>query len=499
MAKEKITDLEEWYKQESSKAITDNYKKRLNDEYNKRKASGQNAPEKWKLGNEEDNARMRKANPSYAQAQDNAKGRSKRAGESMTNVAEGVARGTAVATAVTGNKKEAIEMSKTANKLDKAGDKQKKERKQKAKEAKESKKSSVSTVEEPLNEEPLEKETPKSSNHESSKSSSSTSTEKADNDYTLEEIIRLNNNNIEEIQKWFDEHKDYIWGPKTKKWAKENGVVNNNDPLYNEKVTFDDYANSTSDAQDKEAYEDAQVYENVSDVLKGDKKKYNDMNDLTKVFWEEASNVDDSYKENIGRTLLGMYKNGELDGNTNDPEKNKQIARERLGYFILNGLGTSLINSSLVARGSSPSQESDIQKIRREKLEGALERYNKKRDEIMTKTIDQMGLNAELLNKFNMDTDMLKNNKIFEEVAKSRDRKNYERTLKAYKVAGDYLKGLSNDEKQNVFMAIMALNSNDGKSAAVSYLTATLGKDFINKIYDFLEDLGIFEGGGDDE
>ena len=155
--------------------------------------------------------------------------------------------------------------------------------------------------------------------------------------------------------------------------------------------------------------------------------------------------------------------------------------------FIVKEYGD--IGAPYIASGTSGMEFEENNGIfRNEKLEGALERYNKKRDETMSKTLEQLGLNAELLNKFNIDTDTLKNNKIFDEVSKSRDRKNIERTIRAYKVAGEYLDKLSDEQKKNVFMAIMAMNSNDAKSAGIGYLTTTLGDTVVGRILEAFND-----------
>lgn len=248
------------------------------------------------------------------------------------------------------------------------------------------------------------------------------------------------------------------------------------------KSSLGDLKKNTNDTQYVDALNDSEFVSDVADTMKKDESDYDDMSKIVEKFNEKSSNIDDYYKENLPKTLWNMYKDGDLDGTSGDKEKDKKEAKKRLGYFILNGLGTGLVNASLVARGSAPSQESDLQKVRREKLEGALDRYNQKRNETMNTTIKQLGLNSEMLNKFNMDVDTLKNNKIFDEVSKALDRKGMERTIKAYSLAGNYLEGLTEEQKSNVFMAIMALNSNDGKSAGISYLVSTLGKPLADNI-----------------
>lgn len=239
------------------------------------------------------------------------------------------------------------------------------------------------------------------------------------------------------------------------------------------KKSLDDV--KTNDSYEKEGLDDSKYIEKVGDTQKKNSTDLEDMNKITSKLNESMSEVDDFYKENLPKTLWRMYKDGDID-------------KKQLGYFILNSLGTNLVNASQIARGSAPSVESDLNKMRRAKLEGGLERYNKKRDESMSKTLDQLGMNTEMLQKFNVDVDTLKNNKIFDQVSKALDRKGMERTIQAYKTAGNYLSNLTDEQKSDVFMAIMALNSKDGQSAGISYLTSTLGKPLADNIISLFKD-----------
>ena len=374
---------------------------------------------------------MMKENPQYAKDITNKINQSLKAGQSISKMAEGFANEGAVISALSGNKESAKELAKASKGINNGEKTMKYLRKGQKSDKKE----------EPKKTQP-----------------------KDENSYTLDEVVKLNNGDPKKVREWIDNHPKYEVGDKTKKWLEENKVDEETKMEdENKKTTLKDLEKSAKDEQDKEAYSDAQVFENVTDALKKDKNDYDDMNKITDKFYEKSSNIDDYYKENLPKSIWNMYKNGEFNGDTGDKKKDKRIAKERLGYLIMNHLGNGLINASLIARGSSPTQVSDLQKIRNEKLEGALERYNKKRDETMSKTLGQLGLNAELLNKFNIDVDTFKNNKIFDDVSKSRDRKNIERTIRAYKVAGEYLDKLSDEQKKNVFMAIMAINSNDAQ------------------------------------
>ena len=419
-----MNELDKWYEEMMERTLTDTEKNRIQKEYDKRKEKGKGKPFFWVPSAEESNAIMMKENPQYAKDMTNKTNQSLKAGQSTAKTAKGLANGGVVVSALNGDKETAKELAKVSKEINNSEKTMKSIRKGQKSDKKE----------EPKKTQP-----------------------KDENSFILDEVVKLNNGKPKKVEE-------------------------------DKKTTLKDLEKSSKDEQDKEAYSDAQVFENVTDTLKKDENDYDDMNKITDKFYEKSSNIDDYYKENIPKSIWSMYKNGEFDGNTGDEKKDKRIAKERLGYLILNHLGNGLVNASLIARGSSPTQVSDLQKIRNEKLEGALERYNKKRDETMSKTLEQLGLNAELLNKFNIDTDTLKNNKIFDEVSKSRDRKNIERTIKAYKVAGEYLDKLSDEQKKNVFMAIMAVNSNDAKSAGIGYLTTTLGDTVVGRILEAFND-----------
>ena len=419
-----MNELDKWYEEMMERTLTDTEKNRIQKEYDKRKEKGKGKPFFWVPSAEESNAIMMKGNPQYAKDMTNKTNQSLKAGQSTAKTAKGLANGGVVVSALNGDKETAKELAKVSKEINNSEKTMKSIRKGQKSDKKE----------EPKKTQP-----------------------KDENSFILDEVVKLNNGDPKKVEE-------------------------------DKKTTLKDLEKSSKDEQDKEAYSDAQVFENVTDTLKKDENDYDDMNKITDKFYEKSSNIDDYYKENIPKSIWSMYKNGEFDGNTGDEKKDKRIAKERLGYLIINHLGNGLVNASLIARGSSPTQVSDLQKIRNEKLEGALERYNKKRDETMSKTLEQFGLNAELLNKFNIDTDTLKNNKIFDEVSKSRDRKNIERTIRAYKVAGEYLDKLSDEQKKNVFMAIMAINSNDAKSAGIGYLTTTLGDTVVGRILEAFND-----------
>lgn len=467
-----MNELDEWYEEMMKKALTDTEKNRIQKEYDKRKEKGKGKPFFWFPSGEESNAIMMKGNPQYAKDITNKINQSLKAGQSISKMAEGFANTGMVISALNGDKETAKELAKTSKGIRKG-----------------------------------EKEMKKLSKGNKSESPKEKTESKPINYDNLNESFNNPNSTFEGLKKYYQGEKgmsdnefakliegsDWSKGKKAEEWLNNHNVNNGNigtvsnkgsNNKKEEKTTFEDLEKSSNDEQDKEAYSDAQVYENVADASKKDENDYDDMNKIVDKLYEKSSNIDDYYKENIPKSIWSMYKNGEFDGNTGDKKKDKKIGKEHLGYLIMNHLGNGIVNASLIARGSSPTQVSDLQKIRNAKLEGALERYNKKRDETMSKTLGQLGLNAELLNKFNLDLDTLKNNKIFEEVSKSRDRKNFERTIRAYAVAGKYLGGLTDKQKKDIGLAIMALNSKDSKDVAISTIAMTIGDRGLNAILD---------------
>lgn len=317
-------------------------------------------------------------------------------------------------------------------------------------------------------------------------------TKKSDNDYNLEDVLKINDNDPIKVREWIRNHPKYEIGNKTQSWLDNNPISTSNDSSDEKngnKKSMKDLKNENTDSMVAEGLDDSEVVENLGDESKKTADDLTKMNDeWVKSLNDSYSNIEDNYSENIPTYLWSMYKNGEFDGTTGDEKKDKKIGKERFGYLLLNQLGNNLVNASLIARGSAPSAESDLQKIRREKLEGGLERYNEKRKSTMNNLIEQIGLDGKLLAEYNMDVDKLATNQKFTRMAKALDRKDMERTLKAYKFAGDYLANVPDEEKSNIFLTIMALNSNDGTSAGITYLTSVLGKPATDKILGFLKD-----------
>ena len=101
-------------------------------------------------------------------------------------------------------------------------------------------------------------------------------------------------------------------------------------------------------------------------------------------------NVDDAYVENLPHFIWDEYgylkKAYENKGYTEKDAK-KQAAKQT-GYFLIQNLGTALSNMSHTIKGDGAQEKSDYEKVQESRLQGAMERYNKKLDESMQKDID---------------------------------------------------------------------------------------------------------------
>ena len=119
-----------------------------------------------------------------------------------------------------------------------------------------------------------------------------------------------------------------------------------------------------------------------------DQERYNKiMEAADKLF---NGNVDDAYVENLPHFIWDEY--GYLKKayeNKGYEEKDaKKLAGKQTGYFLLQNLGTALSNMSHTIKGDGAQEKSDYDKVQESRLQGAMERYNKKLDESMQKDID---------------------------------------------------------------------------------------------------------------
>jgi len=101
-------------------------------------------------------------------------------------------------------------------------------------------------------------------------------------------------------------------------------------------------------------------------------------------------NVDDAYVENLPHFIwdeYGYLKKAYENKGYIEKDAKKQAAKQT-GYFLLQNLGTALANMSHIIKGDGTQEKSDYEKVQESRLQGAMERYNKRLDEGMQKDID---------------------------------------------------------------------------------------------------------------
>ena len=101
-------------------------------------------------------------------------------------------------------------------------------------------------------------------------------------------------------------------------------------------------------------------------------------------------NVDDAYVENLPHFIwdeYGYHKKAYENKGYTEKDAKKQAAKQT-GYFLIQNLGTALSNMSHTIKGDGAQEKSDYEKVQESRLQGAMERYNKRLDESMQKDID---------------------------------------------------------------------------------------------------------------
>lgn len=127
------------------------------------------------------------------------------------------------------------------------------------------------------------------------------------------------------------------------------------------------------------------------------KNLYDTMEDEYKKKYENRKNAAE-LAEFMPKWAIAHY----LDGDFGKRGSGKALGT--LGYFLMDKIGTSLSNASLVARGMSPSQKTALQTYNETMLENAMKRDDVNRSQIMSLDLDNVSKNADALRQAGYDT-----------------------------------------------------------------------------------------------
>lgn len=143
-----------------------------------------------------------------------------------------------------------------------------------------------------------------------------------------------------------------------------------------------------------------------------------------------------------------------------------------LGYFLLDKIGTSMVNASLVARGMNPSQTTMLQKYNEKMMDTAIERDDKNRAKINEEKINNVIKNSDALREAGYASEVkLGNDMASKYLSQHADQVDEQAYLQLKKQAASWYNKLSDDDKMMVdrLMLAMSTNPNERQKAILKY------------------------------
>lgn len=132
-----------------------------------------------------------------------------------------------------------------------------------------------------------------------------------------------------------------------------------------------------------------------------------------------------------------------------------------LGYFLLDKIGASLVNASLVARGMTPTQKSALEQYNTKMMEAAINRDDKNRTKINEEKVNTIIKNSDALRQAGYDTEVtLGNDMASKYLSQHADQIDEQVYLKLKKQAADWYDKLSDSEKMSVDRLFLAMSTN---------------------------------------
>lgn len=148
-----------------------------------------------------------------------------------------------------------------------------------------------------------------------------------------------------------------------------------------------------------------------------------------------------------------------LEGNFGKKGSAKAIGT--LGYFLLDKIGASLVNASLVARGMTPTQKSALEQYNTKMMEAAINRDDKNRTKINEEKVNTIIKNSDALRQAGYDTEVtLGNDMASKYLSQHADQIDEQVYLKLKKQAADWYDKLSDSEKMSVDRLFLAMSTN---------------------------------------
>ena len=130
-----------------------------------------------------------------------------------------------------------------------------------------------------------------------------------------------------------------------------------------------------------------------------------------------------------------------------------------LGYFLLDKIGASLTNASLVARGMSPTQKTALQDYNEQMMKEAITRDSKTRTKAAEEKINNWVKKNDKLVQAGFDSMTLGNDLASKIVSKGFDNLDEANMLRLKKEMAEYYDKLSDEDKKSMMRVIAALST----------------------------------------
>jgi hypothetical protein len=198
----------------------------------------------------------------------------------------------------------------------------------------------------------------------------------------------------------------------------------------------------------------------------------------------KVGNINPEYIKSLPKFLLQAYKQGEFG------EPSSTDAKARLGYFIINNLGTALTNASATIKGG-PQTQSQWQQIQNTNLQQGLQRHNKLISDRVDNQIKILSTDATQQQNDRNELNKLYRDRVFKNYADMMNDDEVAYVFQTYKNIGKDIQGMNDSTKLALIQGMMMVKGGDLKSGGAALLTV-FGPEVVQKIGTALGvDLGL--------
>lgn len=272
----------------------------------------------------------------------------------------------------------------------------------------------------------------------------------------------------EKAQNVFEQIYGYKYEPASGKGASINNLIGKpTDKDTTESTDETTETKPTTEKSDTSNVIGKDVVENIEDA------KYEQIDKLLQYTGKTRSQMDDEWDEFVKENndelqrvadasdlskflptfAIAHYLQGDFG------KKGTGKALGTLGYFLLDKIGASLTNASLVARGMSPTQKTALQDYNEQMMKEAITRDSKTRTKTAEEKINNWVKNKDIKVKAGYDAMTLGNDLASKIVSKGFDNFDEVNMIRLMKEEAEYYDKLSDEDKKSMMRIMSALST----------------------------------------